>query len=43
LSNIARILASRSSRRNLPVRISSWKSWRSSRTAAIQNRMVRSA
>jgi hypothetical protein len=42
LSNIAKILASRSSRGGLQVQISSWRSWRPNRTSAIQNRTVRS-
>jgi hypothetical protein len=42
LSNIVKILASRSSRGCLPVRISSWRSWRPNRTSAIQNQIVRS-
>jgi hypothetical protein len=41
LSNIVRILASRSSRGSLPVRISLWRSWRPSRTSVIQNWTVR--
>jgi hypothetical protein len=43
LFNMAKFLASRSSRVGLPVRISSWKSWQSSPTSAIQNLTVRSA
>jgi hypothetical protein len=43
LSNMARILSSRSYRGGLPVRISSWRSWRPSRTYTIQNRTIRSA
>jgi hypothetical protein len=41
LSNMARILAWRSSRRGLLVRSSSWRSWRPSRTSALQNRHIR--
>jgi hypothetical protein len=37
LSNIARILASRSFKGGLPVRISSWRSWRLNRTSVISN------
>jgi hypothetical protein len=37
LSNISRILSSRLSRGNLPMRISSWRSWRPIRISIIQN------
>jgi hypothetical protein len=42
LSNIAKVLASRSSRGDLPMPISSWRSWQPNCTSAIQNRTVRS-
>jgi hypothetical protein len=42
LSNITRILVSRSSRRGFLVRISSWRSWRPSHTSVIQNSNLRS-
>jgi hypothetical protein len=43
LSNIARILASISSSRGLPVQTSSRRSWRPSHTSVIHNQAVRSA
>jgi hypothetical protein len=42
LSNIVKILASRSSRGGRPVRICLWRSWRPNHTSWIQNRTVRS-
>jgi hypothetical protein len=42
LCNIIRIFASRSSSGGLPVRISSYRSWRPSRASVIQNWIVRS-
>jgi hypothetical protein len=41
LSNITRILASRSSTKSFPVQILSWRSWRPNHTSVIQNQTVR--